>query len=239
MSLQGKNPMQTDHHAHHRIGHTLFAFGAFLLLIVGTILLPITSVNTHAFGVSDIVKGSNDARTQLNKTPLVANNTLMSAAQMKAEDMAKGHFFAHTAPDGTVAWDYFKKVGYAYEVAGENLAITNESSDSVINGWLNSPTHRDNLLSTEYSDFGIGIAPFGDYQGHKNTFVVVAFYGRRGATQAVTAQTNPAGGTTTLKPRFISIPPAALASVGVGLMLIGVGFEIRHIRRLHNAKHLA
>jgi hypothetical protein len=232
--------MQPDHHAHHRIGHTLFAFGAFLLLIVGTILLPITSVDTQAFGVSDIVKGSNDARTQLNKNPLTSSVLLMSAAQMKAEDMAKGHFFAHTAPDGTVAWDYFKKVGYTYDVAGENLAITNEGSDAVINGWLNSPTHRENLLSTEYSDMGIGIAPFGDYQGHKNTFVVVAFYGRRGNTaQAVAAPTNPAGGTTSLKPRFIGMSPAALATVGVGLMAVGIGFEIRHIRRLHNSKHLA
>lgn len=197
-----------------------------------------TTADTRAFGISDIIKGSNDARIQLNKRPLTSDANLMQAAQMKAEDMAKDHFFAHTAPDGTVAWDYFKKVGYTYETAGENLAITNESASSVINGWLNSQTHRDNLLG-EYNDIGIGMAAFGDYEGHKNTFVVVALYGKRSATQEAAAPTSPAGGTTTLKPQFTTIPPAAVAATATALIIAGISLEIRHLRHLHNNKRLA
>ena len=99
---------------HIRIGHSLFISGAFMLLVLGLLVAPLSTMPTKAFGVSDIINGSNQARQQLNKSPLTASADLMSAAQMKAEDMAKGHFFAHTAPDGTVAWDYFKKVGYSY-----------------------------------------------------------------------------------------------------------------------------
>jgi hypothetical protein len=210
-----------------------------MLLVLGLLVAPLSTMPTKAFGVSDIINGSNQARQQLNKSPLTASADLMSAAQMKAEDMAKGHFFAHTAPDGTVAWDYFKKVGYSYSVAGENLALTNQGSDDVIQGWLNSPTHRANLLSADYSDMGIGMASFGDYQGHKNTYVIVAFYGKRASKQSPIAATSPAGGTTSLKTSLLPISPAIVISASVVLMVVGITLEVRHIRKLHHAKHLA
>lgn len=223
---------------HHRFGHILFMLGIFILLIGVTLITPLNSAITKAFGSSDIIRLSNQARDQLNRKPLATNTKLMNAAQLKAEDMAKIKYFAHTAPDGTIAWDYFKKVDYPYEVAGENLAITNETADAVINGWLNSPTHRENLLSNQYTDFGIGMSTFGDYQGHNNTVVIVALYGRQAAVQEPTAATNPAGSTTAFKPRIPNIPVAAIASIGTLLMAVGIVLELRHIQHLHNAKRL-
>lgn len=227
------------HHAHHRLGHSLFIGGAFLLLFGGIILAPLTTVGTHAFGLSDLLTGTNQARTQLNKRAFTINSDLMNAAQMRAEDMAKEHYFSHTAPDGTVAWDYFKKVGYPYEIAGENLAITNQSADSVIQGWLNSPTHRDNLLSENYTDIGIGMTNFGDYEGHKDTFVIVAFYGKRATVQVPAATTSPAGGTTALSSPFKMLSTTIILPLATLLMAIGLGLEVRHIRHLHHTKHLA
>lgn len=207
--------------------------GLFLLLVMATIIVPVNNQRSQAFGVSDIVNGTNQARANLNKSAYTSNALLMSAAQMKAEDMAKQHFFAHTAPDGTVAWDYFKKVGYTYSVAGENLAITNQDASAVINGWLNSPTHRDNLLNDSYTDLGIGMANYGDYQGHPNTIVIVAFYGKRATgQQQLTAATSPAGGTTNLKPQ-IPITPIIGVTMAILLIIAGVTFELRHIHRLH------
>ena len=92
---------------HHRLGHIFFMLGIFMFLIGVTILTPLNNGTSRAFGVSDIIKLSNEAREQLNRKPLSTDSKLMNAAQMKAEDMAKQQFFAHTAPDGTVAWDYF------------------------------------------------------------------------------------------------------------------------------------
>lgn len=227
--------MQADHHAHHRLGHSLIIISAFLMLFSSIFFMPQSSQNTQAFGVSDIVTLSNKQREIVGLTTLSSSQDLMSAAQMRAEDMAKEHYFSHTAPDGTVAWDYFKKVGYSYSVAGENLAITNQGADNVIQGWLNSKAHRDNMLSSDYSEIGIGMASFGDYEGHKDTVVIVALYGKRASTQALTAQTSPAGGTTILKSTFtnpstlkIVIPIASI------LLLFGILLEIKHIRHLHH-----
>lgn len=223
---------------HHRLGHILFMLGIFMFLIGVTIMTPLNNGTSRAFGVSDIIRLSNEAREQLNRKPLSTDSKLMNAAQMKAEDMAKQQFFAHTAPDGTVAWDYFKKVGYAYEIAGENLAITNETAEAVINGWLNSTTHRENLLNSRYKDFGIGMATYGTYQGHNNTSVIVALYGSRSAAQVPTAATNPAGSTTAFKPKIPTLPAALIASIAILLIMTGIILELRHIQHLHHAKSL-
>lgn len=213
--------------------------GAFLFLIGIIIIAPLNNGASRAFGVSDIIRLTNQARGELNRKPLSTNSKLMNAAQTKAEDMAKQHYFAHTAPDGTTAWDYINKTGYSYEIAGENLAITNETADAVINGWLNSTTHRENLLNSQYNDFGIGMATYGAYQGHNNTSVIVAFYGRQAASQNLTAATNPAGSTFAFKPNLPALPAGVIATAAVILMIAGAVLEIRHIRYLHRAKTLA
>ncbi|HUD03482.1 MAG TPA: CAP domain-containing protein [Patescibacteria group bacterium] len=224
---------------HRRFGHGLFILGAFMLLIVLVVIAPLSSGKSMAFGVSDIVSLTNQARDQMGLPNLTTSSALMNAAQMKAEDMAKQHYFAHTAPDGTVAWDYFKKVSYAYSSAGENLAITNEDAQAVINGWLNSPAHRDNLLSDVYTDLGIGMASYGDYDGHKNTFVIVAFYGKSAAIQNSAAATSPAGTNVAFLPSFTNMPPALLVSVAACFMLIGGVIELKHIKQLHQSHKIA
>ena len=158
----------------------------------------------------------------------------MNAAQMKAEDMAKQQFFAHTAPDGTVAWDYFKKVGYAYEIAGENLAITNETAEAVINGWLNSPTHRENLLNSHYKDFGIGMAHYGTYQGHNNTWLLLLF-----TDQDLLLKSRPLLPTLPDLQLLLSQkyqPFRLLYCFICGLILAGIFLELRHIQHLHHLK---
>lgn len=226
-------------HSHH-IGHAFFIVGVFLLLIASTIISPLNTQKINAFGVSDIIEQSNKARKQLNVDPLTIDNSLMSAAQMKAEDMAKGHYFAHTAPDGTVPWDYFGKVNYTYEVAGENLAVTNQDATNVINGWLNSPAHRENLLSNNYNNMGVGMAAFGEYEGHNDTSVVVVMYGKRSVgTQALTAPTSPAGTMETFKSGYKFPPTVYIFAVAGILVIVGLLFELRHIKKLHQSHHIA
>ncbi len=221
---------------HHRIGHILHVSGLFMLLFVATIFLPVNSALTRAFGSSEIYELSNKARTTINANPLSNNLQLSSAAQAKAEDMVKKQYFQHVAPDGTTPWKYFADAGYSYQLAGENLAITNESAEAVIQGWLDSPTHRDNLLNNEYSDMGIGIANYGTYQGHKNTIVVVAFYGKATGSQNPLAATSPAGTTAALKPRYLQTSPALLASIAGSLVVIGALLEAHHVYKTHR-KH--
>lgn len=204
-----------------------------MLLFTVTLWSPINTKSSFAIGADTVLQLSNQARSEHSIQALTPNTTLMSAAQAKAEDMAANHYFAHFSPSGKTPWDFFKEAGYSYRVAGENLAITNENEQAVINGWLNSPTHRENLLSNQYGDIGIGIARFGDYQGNKNTTVIVALYGSSIPKLAVTGTepTNPAGTVAVLKPALIGSKLYIATAVAIALIFAGAALEIRHIRR--------
>lgn len=223
--------MNTKHHNHHHIGHSLFLAGAFFIIFSLAFLSPLSTVYSKAFGTSDIVTLSNTERTQLSIPELKTNTALNNAAQAKADDMVRLQYFAHEAPDGKMAWDYMKNVGYAYEVAGENLAVTNESAETVINSWMNSPSHKDNLLNPSYQDVGIGIGNYGDYQNHKNTTVIVAMYAKSAGVQVIGAPTNAAGNAAVLKPNYLNISPIWFVGIALVAMFIGSAIEIRHIRK--------
>jgi hypothetical protein len=100
--------------------------------------------------------------------------------------MIAGNYWAHTSPDGVTPWYWFDYAGYDYLTAGENLAYGFDSSNGVVTGWMNSPSHRDNMLNGKFEQVGFGIANGSNYQGGPNT-VVVAMYG----DPAVLAETSP------------------------------------------------
>jgi hypothetical protein len=105
----------------------------------------------------------------LEPDPLLAR-----AAQLKAEDMARRGYFAHTDPDGRTPWFWLEKVGYKYAYAGENLAVNFFDSADVEQAWMNSPLHRDNILKKQFSKIGIGAAR-GRLDGYDTVFVVQFF----------------------------------------------------------------
>jgi len=228
--------MYTHPHSHHHIGHTLFIVGTFLLLFIMTIFAPLNNITSQAIGVEPIVKLSNEARSRYDQPALQPSSLLMSAAQQKAEDMVAKRYFAHFSPDNKSPWDFFKEAGYTYKVAGENLAITNEDEAAVIAGWLNSPTHKENLLSNQYTDIGIGVATYGEYQGNKNTIVVVALYGSQAPQLSVTGTepTNPAGTVAALRPAIVGNKLYTLGGIAAALIIAGAALEVRHIRRHSN-----
>lgn len=116
----------------------------------------------------------NQKRSELGLNELVINETLQKAAQEKAEDMAQNSYFAHTSPEGKTPWYWFKKVGYDFLYAGEILAVKFKSAESVEKAWMNSPTHRANILNGRFEETGIGIAK-GVYKGVETEFVVQMF----------------------------------------------------------------
>lgn len=123
---------------------------------------------------SVIVDLTNGDRMAHDLSALKVNPVLVAAAQAKADHMAALGYFAHTAPDGTDPWHWFDKAGYEYEYAGENLAIDFSDSAGVERAWMNSPTHRENILNAHFTEIGIATA-IGMYQGRMTTFVVQAF----------------------------------------------------------------
>ncbi len=119
---------------------------------------------------------TNTDRAQNGIAPLAWSETLEEAARLKAEDMANSGYFAHTSPTGVTPWFWLEQVEYEFIYAGENLAIDFTESDIVHQAWLDSPSHRDNVLGKNFTEIGIA-AIDGNFSGRDTTFVV-EFFGK-------------------------------------------------------------
>lgn len=123
---------------------------------------------------NELVVLTNQTRIE-NKLPaLISNPFLNKAAQLKADDMAKKEYFAHNSPEGKTPWDWLARSNYDFLYAGENLAVNFTESVDVERAWLNSQTHRDNILDKQFTEIGIATAE-GMYKGNKATYVVQMF----------------------------------------------------------------
>lgn len=133
-----------------------------------------------------VIDETNFVRSDLNESTLKRSALLDKAAQLKAEDMAKKHYFAHTSPEGVTPWYWFKEVSYQYSHAGENLAIHFTDSSAVVKAWMESPAHRANIVNGSYTEIGVGTAQ-GEYEGFKTIFVVQLFGTPAAAIQPLTS----------------------------------------------------
>lgn len=121
-----------------------------------------------------IVDLTNKERVGDSLGTLHRNALLDEAATMKAQDMLKNQYFAHTSPAGTTPWFWFKKVSYNFVNAGENLAVHFTDSSDVVTAWMKSPEHRANILNGKYTEIGVGTAE-GEFEGYHTIFVVQLF----------------------------------------------------------------
>ncbi len=117
---------------------------------------------------------TNTDRRANNVGELKVSPTLTAIAQAKANDMAEKSYFAHTSPEGKSPWYWFKQGGYVFNYAGENLAVDFSDSADVERAWMNSPTHRSNILNTKFTEIGVATA-VGTLDGRQTTFVVQEF----------------------------------------------------------------
>lgn len=124
--------------------------------------------------VQKVIDQTNKKRQELGLTPLKYNSLLSQSATKKAQDMFTNNYWAHTSPNGTTPWDFIKSIGYKYSAAGENLARDFYDTDSLIKAWMNSPTHRDNIVNSKYQEIGVGVVN-GTLGGIKTTLVVQHF----------------------------------------------------------------
>ena len=151
---------------------------------------------------------TNTERSQNDAPPLTENVLLTKAAQMKAQDMAEKGYFAHTSPEGKTPWYWFEQAGYHFTSAGENLAVNFFESSDVATAWMNSPTHRANIVKKEYKEIGIGVAS-GIYKG-RNTVFVAQLFGTPLATSAEPVNTTPVVPVVALKP--VALLPAPVVT---------------------------
>ena len=105
-----------------------------------------------------LVAAHNRERAVKGLPPLVAEPRLTEAARVHALDMAAHANMSHEGSDDSKPADRVKKVGYLYVNTGENVAKGQPSVASVMTGWMNSPHHRDNILTADYTEIGVARA---------------------------------------------------------------------------------
>jgi uncharacterized protein YkwD len=158
---------------------TALVLGAYYLSSVGGHLpeairrIPPVSLGATVVA-SDIIELTNENRTETGLPSLRVNTLLMQAAQEKANDMAAGSYYAHTSPGGKTPLYWLDAVGYHYLNAGENLVIDRTTSQQVVDAWMQSPDHRENILRPQFTEIGVGTAQ-GVYEGLATTYVVQEF----------------------------------------------------------------
>jgi len=150
---------------------------------------------------------TNEARAENSAHSLSLNPLLSEAAKKKAEDMATRGYFSHTDPDGRLPWYWLNTVGYKYSYAGENLAVNFLDSEDVSSAWMQSLSHRANIVKKEFTEMGIGVAT-GTFNGVESVFVVQFFGAPRVGAAA------PTSGTGTAKDKIAPAPPAKSKVLG-------------------------
>jgi uncharacterized protein YkwD len=108
-----------------------------------------------AAAVTDL---TNRERVRAGLPPLAADPLLTAAAQAHSADMVARAFYSHTAPDGSRPWDRAAAAGSTRRSIGENIACGQRSPAEVVEGWMNSPGHRANILKPGFTHLGVGFA---------------------------------------------------------------------------------
>ncbi|MBU5439262.1 hypothetical protein KQI42_14660 [Tissierella sp. MSJ-40] len=105
----------------------------------------------------EVVRLVNIEREKAGLAPFTASSELSKVARVKSEDMAKNNYFSHTSPTYGDPFAMMKSFGIKYNTAGENIAKGYSSAQSVVNGWMNSPGHRANILNPRFNKIGVGL----------------------------------------------------------------------------------
>lgn len=173
----------------------LIFYSVLILVVIGFFQLapkvaPGVLGYASSINIDDLLLGTNNVRAQNGLSTLIINPDLTKAAEKKAAHMFTNDYWAHIAPDGTAPWDFILGENYDYTYAGENLAKNFNSSSEVVEAWSRSPSHRDNLLSGNYTEIGLAVVD-GVLDGYETTLVVQMFGNPRVPVQVATVFEEP------------------------------------------------
>jgi len=119
-------------------------------------ILPETEQEEESiFNISEteqqVVDLVNIERAKEGRQPLKIDESLLVSCDIRAQELVVK--FEHARPDGS-SWS--TAITTAYSTAGENIAYGYASADAVMNGWMNSTGHRNNILKENYTHIGVG-----------------------------------------------------------------------------------
>jgi uncharacterized YkwD family protein len=113
---------------------------------------PGTAQSSYAEQVANLV---NQERAKAGLQPLQMDASLSKMALDKAKDMYNNRYFDHNSPTYGSPFDMMNAYGIHYSYAGENIAMGQRSPQEVMNAWMNSQGHRENILNAHYHKIGV------------------------------------------------------------------------------------
>jgi uncharacterized protein YkwD len=91
--------------------------------------------------------------------PLTMDPALRCAARVHTLEMSENNYFSHTSLNGDEPWDRMNDAGYNWSGAGENIAGGSSTAQGAMNQWMGSPGHCSNIMSSGYTEIGVGMVP--------------------------------------------------------------------------------
>jgi uncharacterized protein YkwD len=145
------------------------------------LLLVIALIGTTAFAAeitpAAVVAEINMRRAVFGLPPLHPDARLEEAAADRISDMEDQGYWAHVSPDGKQPFQWLHPHGYDYHYAGENLASGFDTVEVLVDAWMESKGHRENVLSPLYHDCGVAVIE-GSTTGRASGRSVVVQFGR-------------------------------------------------------------
>jgi uncharacterized protein YkwD len=154
---------------------------AFFALLVAALVLPVQGAAKDSelkgkfdpFAASQpavqrVLELMNDERAKAGLPPLKLVEKLCVSARWHAMDMAVGNYFEHVDRQGRTPGQRMASFGYRYSYCGQNIAGGQKTPDEVVEAWMKSPHHRENILRSEFKEVGIAFventnSKFGKY----------------------------------------------------------------------------
>ena len=125
----------------------------------------------------------NRARAQRGLAPFCVHPKLVAAARFHSREMIAKDYAAHESYNGESVGDRLLRFGYNWKFHGENIALgwgsySYRSPEHMFDFWMNSPSHRPNILSRNLKEIGVGTA-YGRYKGHDDAATYTVDFGTR------------------------------------------------------------
>ncbi|MDA1316803.1 MAG: CAP domain-containing protein [bacterium] len=161
---------------HHDVLTSYLIFALALTISINVIQDKSGSILGYATDISPtkLFELTNVEREEAQLPSLTYNQALADAAEQKALNIFENNYWAHYGPNGETPWEFILEAGYQYEYAGENLAKNFLFSEGVVKAWMDSETHRENIMRDEYTEVGFAVVN-GLLENEETTLVVQMF----------------------------------------------------------------
>lgn len=159
-----------------------------LLLSLFTAFAAFGAERENEITTENVVRLMNLHRAAEGLPPLASESRLTLAAGDRMRHMEEEGFWSHESPDGMTPFVWLRTRAYDFQTAGENLAAGFETAKLLVDSWMESPGHRENIMSADFEDCGIAIIDGSTRGPATGKSIVVLFGKKRDSLEALVAR---------------------------------------------------